>query len=69
MNYNKIAEILEYTKPSKVAKPKGFSHRMTKWVEIVMEFADTISNQNTRENFLVSCNYYDKRSTDEQRKV
>lgn len=59
MEPTKIAEILRYTKPSKIAKPKGFAHRLEKWESIVLEFANELDKSVVRESFLEMCGFFE----------
>jgi hypothetical protein len=62
MNAVEIAKILNYTKPSKIAKPKGFSHRMEEWESIVLEFCQEFTNKDAnfvKERFLTACGFYE----------
>ncbi len=59
MTPTEIAKILHYTKPSKVAKPKGFSHRLEKWESIVLEFAERLEPNIVKESFLELCGFFE----------
>ena len=59
MTPTEIAKILCYTKPSKAAKPKGFSHRLEKWESIVLEFAEQLEPNIVKESFLTLCGFYE----------
>lgn len=62
MDEKDIAKVLKYTRPSKIAKPKGFSHRIEKWESIVLEFCQEFMNKNPdfiSEPFLEACGFYD----------
>lgn len=62
MDERKIAEILKYTRPSKIVKPYGFSARLDKWESIVLEFCQEFMNMNPdfiAEPFLEACGFYE----------
>jgi hypothetical protein len=61
-DYEKLAGTFKFCKPSKIAKPKGFSHRLEMWEGIVLEFCKTLSNENPRfnnEKFLTACGFFE----------
>lgn len=61
MDEIEIAKILRYTRPSKTAKPKGFSYRLEKWESMVLEFCQEFMNRNPdfiSEPFLEACGFY-----------
>ena len=61
MDEIEIAKILSYTRPSKIAKPKGYSYRLEKWESVVLEFCQSFMTKNPdfiSEPFLEACGFY-----------
>lgn len=61
-DYVVLAQNFKYCKPSKIAKPKGFSHRLEMWQGIVLETCNTLRMENHRfdkQKFLTACGYFD----------
>ena len=62
MTSEEIAKILRYTRPSRIAKPRGFSIRMEKWESIVLEFCSMFNEKYPdfiSEPFLEACGLYE----------
>ena len=62
MTPKEIASIMKYCKPSKVAKPRGYAHRLEMWESAVLylsERMDEIYKGWNNEAFLTACGFYE----------
>lgn len=59
MELEKLAEVLRYTKPSKVARPRGYKLRLEMWESIILEIAKEINEYIVLESFLDICGFYE----------
>lgn len=47
-DYELLADALNWCKPSKIAKPRGYAHRLEEWQGIVTEITDRLAQDNPR---------------------
>lgn len=62
MTPQELASTMKYCKPSKMAKPKGYTHRLEMWEGAVMylsERMDEIYKGWDSEAFLTACGFYE----------
>ena len=62
MTPKEIATIFKYTRPSKIAKPLGYVHRLEMWESVVLSMSermDEIYKGWNNEMFLVACGFYE----------
>ena len=45
-DYIKIADTLRYCMPSRIAKPRGYKHRLEMWEGVVMEMCKMLAQDN-----------------------
>jgi hypothetical protein len=55
-----LAEVLKYCKPSQIARPQGFEHRMHAWGIVCEEMARKLKEDNSKfdtNKFYIACGY------------